>query len=244
MKRFALIGHPVAGSMSPVLFGAAYQGRYRYDLIDAPFREAWSQFLDSYHGINITAPYKQDAFASVDWLSAAAKACGAVNLAVKADDGSVRGYNTDVDGVVGAVRETGLAVSSALILGAGGAARAAIQGAKLLGCSSVTIANRTLSKALELAASMECSATPLEDIGAMNPDLVIYTIPGTAIPALTPGLLDAAIVLEADYRHPSLASAPCRRYIHGRRWLLWQAVAGYELFTGEKPDLKAMASFL
>ena len=66
MKRFALIGHPVAGSLSPRLFTAAYEGRYPYDLIDAPFDEAWARFLADYHGINVTAPYKQDAFRAVD----------------------------------------------------------------------------------------------------------------------------------------------------------------------------------
>lgn len=241
MKQFALIGHPVEGSLSPVLFKAAYEGKYAYDLIDAPFQEAWGRFLSSYQGINITAPYKQDAFAAVDWLSPGAAACGAVNLAVKAD-GLLRGYNTDVDGVAGAVRECGLEVSSALIIGAGGAARAAIAGAQQLGCNSVTIANRTNEKAVAIASAMGCSAAALSEISSLSPDLIIYTVPGDARlePFLTENLLQNAVVLEAEYKHPTLSSVPCRHYIHGRRWLLWQAIAGYRLFTGEKPDVDAM----
>ena len=65
MKRFGLIGNPVAGSLSPRLFEAAYGGRYAYDLIEgAEFAASWQRFLDGYDGINITAPFKQDAFIS------------------------------------------------------------------------------------------------------------------------------------------------------------------------------------
>ena len=124
MKRFGLIGHPVAGSFSPKLFEAAYGGRYPYDLLEgADFGVSWKRFLDNYDGINITAPFKEDAFRAVDTLSDNARLCGAVNLAVKTPDGIV-GYNTDVDGVILAVRETGLPVSEALVAGCGGAGRA------------------------------------------------------------------------------------------------------------------------
>ena len=84
MKRFGLIGHPVAGSFSPRLFEAAYGGRYAYDLIEgAEFGASWRRFLEGYHGINVTAPFKLDAFESVDVLTESARLCGAVNLAVK-----------------------------------------------------------------------------------------------------------------------------------------------------------------
>ena len=63
--KFALIGHPVEGSLSPRLFSAAYDGRYPYDLIDREcFEDAWRLFLEQYDGINVTAPFKQDAFAA------------------------------------------------------------------------------------------------------------------------------------------------------------------------------------
>ena len=184
MKQFALIGHPVAGSLSPALFNAAYAGRYRYDLIDAPFEEAWLQFLDSYNGINVTAPYKQDAFEAVDWLSPEAAACGAVNLVVKAD-GKLSGNNTDVDGVGGAVLECGLEVSKALIVGAGGAARAAIAASLRLGCQEVYVANRTHEKARALE-PMGCRAVKLSELEALSVDLVVYTVPGDAVISASP----------------------------------------------------------
>ena len=258
MKRFGLIGHPVAGSFSPRLFEAAYGGRYPYDLIEgADFGVSWQRFLDDYAGINITAPFKEFAFRAVDALSDDARLCGAVNLAVKTPAGIV-GYNTDVDGVVLAVQETGLPVSEAVVVGCGGAGRAAAVAALRLGCR-VTLANRTPSRAAALAdelnarldpigtpASTEptgaagsrpaCTWVPVEDLPSLSPDLVIYTVPGPmdGFPEFP-----EAIILEANYRTPCLEGRG-KAYISGRRWLLFQAVAGYEIFTGETPDADAM----
>ena len=284
--RFGIIGHPVAGSMSPRLFGAAYDGRYPYDLLDyEQFADAWARFLDGYDGINVTAPYKQDAFAHVKKLSDNARLSGAVNLVVR--DG-LSGYNTDVDGVLYALTSgvsldkgfdaLGAAhgqiasvaarpcsrqiasvaarpcplmkqgVSSrfqdcdALVVGAGGAARAAVVAAKLLGCS-VTVCNRTLSKAATLADELNCDCIPLADVSSIAPDLIIYTLPGSApVPEGLP--FASAIVLEAEYKAPVLARIPCRAYLSGRFWLLGQAAAGYELFTGEKPSVEKMLQVL
>ena len=252
MKRFGLIGHPVAGSFSPKLFEAAYGGRYPYDLIEgADFGASWQRFLDEYDGINITAPFKEFAFRAVDALSDDARLCGAVNLAVKTPSGIV-GYNTDVAGVVLAVREalsglastdpqpvipgsTGNLLKEALVVGCGGAGRAAAVAALRLGCR-VTLANRTPSRAAALADDLGCDWIPAEDIAALSPDLVIYTVPGPmdGFPEFP-----EAIILEANYRTPCLEGRG-KAYISGRRWLLFQAVAGYEIFTGETPDAGAM----
>ena len=73
------------------------------------------------------------------------------------------------------------------------------------------------------------------------PDIVVYTLPGSApVPEGLP--LEGAVVLEAEYRKPRLATFPCRRYISGRRWLFHQAVTAYRHFTGEEPDVAAMES--
>jgi shikimate 5-dehydrogenase len=235
MKRFGLIGNPVAGSLSPLLFAAAYGGRYPYDLLEgAEFGASWQRFLDGYDGINITAPFKLDAFRSVDVLTDGARLCGAVNLAVKTPEG-IAGYNTDVNGVEMAVEETGLNVSEALVVGCGGAGRAAAVAAMRMGCK-VTLANRTAERATALASDLGCAWVPVEMLGDLSPDLVVYTVPGPM-----DGLPDfsGAVVLEANYRTPCLEGRG-RAYVSGRRWLLYQAVAGYSIFTGETPDTAAM----
>ncbi len=231
--KFALLGHPVAGSYGPSLFSAAYGGEYPYLLEDhATFEAAWQCFLDGYDGVNVTAPYKQDAFRSCLWLSEEARRCGAVNLVLK--DG-LRGYNTDVSGVIYALE--GIAAQSVLVVGTGGAARAAIAAAQMLG-SKVSVWGRNPEKVQALCGELGADAWQGED-----PSLVIYTLPGSApVPAGLP--IKDAVVLEAEYRRPQLAGIPCRQYISGADWFMGQAVAGYSLFTGKAPDVPAMKAAL
>ena len=235
--KFALIGHPVAGSLSPRLMVAAYDGRHSYDLLDFEhFEDAWKAFLDGYDGINVTAPFKQDAFARVDVLSPQALSTGAVNLVVPHADGGYIGYNTDVDGVMLALE--GLRLSQALVVGTGGAARAAVHAAKLLGCQ-VSVTGRSLEK----ASALGCPVLSFEEAASTHPDVILLWVPGRA--PVPPGLPFAdAVVLEAEYRIPQLAGIPCRQYVSGRQWMLGQAVAGYRIFTGEEPDLEKMVNVL
>lgn len=238
--RFGIIGHPVQGSMSPRLFGAAYDGRYPYDLLDFDsFDDAWQCFLHGYDGINVTAPFKQDAFRAVTSLDDNARRSGAVNLVVKRPGGILEGHNTDVDGVLYAL--SGQQFSDVLVVGAGGAARAAVVAALRLG-ARVSVVNRTFAKAQELSAiDPAVTAVPTEEMPVLRPSLVIYTLPGRApVPAGLP--LSGAAVLEAEYKAPVLAGHP--RYISGRQWLLGQAVAGYSLFTGEMPSAQKMLRVL
>ena len=231
--KFALLGHPVAGSYGPSLFSAAYGGEYPYLLEDhATFEAAWQCFLDGYDGVNVTAPYKQDAFRSCLWFSEEARRCGAVNLVLK--DG-LRGYNTDVSGVIYALE--GVPAQSVLVVGTGGAARAAIAAAQMLG-SKVSVWGRSPEKVQVLCGELGADAWQGED-----PSLVIYTLPGSApVPSGLP--FKDAVVLEAEYRRPQLAGIPCRQYISGAEWFMGQAVAGYSLFTGKAPDVPAMKAAL
>ena len=233
-RRFALIGHPVAGSLSPRMIAAAYGGRYSYDLLDFErFEDAWQAFRNGYYGINVTAPFKQDAFARVDALSEKARATGAVNLVVPCADGFM-GHNTDVDGVLMALQETGEPFAQALVVGTGGAARAAVYAARALGCE-VSVCGRSMEK----ASALGCPAFSFEQARSLRPDLVIYTLPGRVeVPEGLP--FEEATVLEAEYRIPRLEGGACRRYVSGRRWMLWQAAAGYRLFTDEEPDVEEM----
>lgn len=234
MKRFAIIGHPVAGSMSPVLFTAAYAGRYPYDLIDEEhFEQAWNRFLADYDGINVTAPYKQDAFARVDHCSETARRSGAVNLVVKTPEG-LSGYNTDVLGVLETLKTEVKPGMKLLVVGSGGAARAAVVAAQLLDCE-VTVAARNADKAAGIAAATGCRSIGLEEAGKETPDVLVYTLPASApVPSGLP--FAGAVVLEAEYKRPQLESIPCRRYLSGKLWLVHQALSGYALFTGEEPD--------
>ena len=151
MDKFGIIGNPVAGSMSPRLFAAAYGGRWPYELIEgADFDASWARFLREYKGINITAPFKEDAFRAADRVAPAAQRIGAVNLAVKTPRG-VEAYNTDYEGVRLALAEAGTAAAkTALVVGCGGAGRAAAAAAVDAGMQLV-LQNRTRNRAEVLA---------------------------------------------------------------------------------------------
>ncbi len=214
MDKFGLIGHPIAHSLSPALFTAAYGGRYVYDLIETPdFDEAWRRFLAGYRAINVTAPFKGDAFARVDWRSPECERAGATNLVVKTPEGT-KAYNSDYRGVKALLAPLGC--RSAAVVGYGGAGKAALAAAEDLGLDT------RLYRHAEVA-------------GGVQADVIIYTLP-RAVEGID--RLDCAHLLEANYKDPCLAGRP--GYIPGSSWLLMQAVTGYALMTGEEPDASAM----
>lgn len=210
MDRFGLIGHPIAHSLSPALFTAAYGGKYAYDLIETPdFDEAWRRFLAGYKAINVTAPFKGDAFARVDWKSPECGRVGATNLVVKTPDGT-KAYNSDYRSVKALLEPLGC--RTAAVVGYGGAGKAALAAAEDLGLDT------RLYRHAEVA-------------GGVQADVVIYTLP-RAVEGID--RIDCAHLLEANYKDPCLAGRP--GYIPGSAWLLMQAVTGYALMTGEAPD--------
>ena len=295
MKRFGLIGHPIAHSLSPALFKAGYGGKYPYELIEtADFEEAYNRFLNGYDGINVTAPFKELAYAKADILSEECRIIKATNLLVRTPEG-VKAYNSDYLGVRMWLMEAaeglkrtpptswapppaarGVArfstppqphgTARVLIVGTGGAGKAAAVAAASLGME-LTLMNRSIEKAEAVAGSIAemnedivVEVHPMEDFRCCfrKADIVIYNIP-SAIPALgeltsedfNPGY--QKFILEANYRNPSFddtligkmnASNPAASYTDGKVWLLYQALTGYEIFTGEKPDLGSMSAVL
>ena len=253
-SRFGLIGHPIAHSLSPALFKAGYEGRYPYELIEGEnFEESYRKFLEEYDGINVTAPFKELAFAKADILSPECESVGATNLLVKTPQG-VKAFNSDFLGVRMWLEEVAAEVLtekiSVLIVGLGGAGKAAAAAAESLGMKVVRM-NRTVR---------DEKTRPLDDFKECfkEADIIIYNIP-TAIQALneltdkdfTPG--KPKFILEANYKDPSFGKEilakmqtanPLARYTGGKTWLLYQAVTGYEIFTGEKPDLAGMYDVL
>lgn len=249
--KFGLIGYPIAHSLSPTLFKAGYDGKFPYDLIETPdFEEAYQIFLDGYDGINVTAPFKELALKKADIVSRECELTGATNLLVKTPDG-VAAYNSDYRGLVMLLesmhRPEDDTPARTLIVGLGGAGKAAAAAARTLG-HEVILMNRT---------QYSPEVLPLERFREefRKAGMIIYNLP-VAIPQLqeltdedfTPGL--AKTLLEANYRNPSfgkeltdmaLKANPEFRLVKGEAWLLSQAVTGYELFTGEKPDLSQMS---
>ena len=254
--RFGLIGHPIEHSLSPALFKAGYDGMYPYDLIiTEDFEEAYKRFLEDYDGINVTAPFKELALRKADIISEECRLVGAANILIKTPQG-ITAYNSDFRGLVTMFR--GLKgdekrtpplsdhEKTVLIIGAGGAGKAAKAASEALGYETIVI-NRT-----QYNPEIKPLSAFREEF--RKADIVIYNLP-VRIPEidmltetdLGPG--KEKVILEANYRNPSFDNGsiqrmvsmnPLIRHIDGREWLLQQAVTGYELFTGEAPDYEAM----
>lgn len=275
--KFGLIGHPIARSLSPGLFRAAYDGRYPYELIQGEdFEASYQRFLEEFDGINVTAPFKELAYAKADIRSEECRLARAANLLVKTPEG-VKAYNSDLLGVRLWLQECVDGVSTtrtpsddrkqemtALIVGTGGAGRAAAAAAVTLGMK-VVLMNRNIERAENLAKDLkimgyEADIRPVEEFCRCfrEADIMIYNIP-SAIEQID-GLTDTdfaagrpKFILEANYKNPSFDEPFVRRmkeanplasYTGGRTWLLYQAVTGYEIFTAESPDLKKMSDVL
>lgn len=268
MKKFGLIGHPIAHSLSPALFKAGYEGRYPYDLIETDdFEDAYGRFLKDYDGINVTAPFKELVVRKADILSEECRQIGAANILVKTPEG-IKAHNSDYLGVrqwLSEVAESVYIRPTILIVGLGGAGKAAAAAAHNLGYDLILM-NRDISKAEVMAARLSDQADginiievhPLTDFTKCfrKANIIIYNIP-TAITQLS-GLTDddfrgTKVLLEANYKNPSfdknitdrmLEVNPNSRYVSGETWLLYQALTGYEIFTGEKTDPVKMSEVI
>ena len=254
--KFGLIGHPIGHSLSPALFKAGYDGRYSYDLIEtSDFEEAYQRFLEGYDGINVTAPFKELAYAKADIISEECRLIGATNLLVKTPEG-IAAYNSDYRGLIHWINGlTGGQRCKVLIVGLGGAGKAAAVAAWKAGME-VTLMNRDISKAEDTASRLDNRAIvrPLADFMEcfFEADIIIYNLP-VRLPAIDSLCQNHASgkkhLLEANYKNPSFDQQTLDElrengmdieYHSGRTWLLLQAFTGYELFTGEKPDLSKM----
>ncbi|WP_144211775.1 shikimate dehydrogenase [Shewanella donghaensis] len=158
--KYAVFGNPIAQSKSPFIhteFARQTQQDVSYEAILAPV-DQFSQSLMAFFkaggkGANVTAPFKEQAFAACDELSDLAKLAGAVNTLIYLSDGRIRGDNTDGIGLVNDVMQHfgDIKNKRILLIGAGGAARGCLK-PLLESQAEVTICNRTYAKAQTLQA--------------------------------------------------------------------------------------------
>ena len=202
-------------------------------------------------GFNVTSPYKEEIVPLLDDVDEVAHKIGAVNLIVN-ENGKLKGFNTDIMGVENAFLENGvtLAGKKAIVLGAGGAAKAAVAALAAAG-ADVVIINRTLKKAECLAETFTCRAAPVEDMEKeiAEADILVSCLPvGTrVVPAHA--LRQGLVILDANYGETTtLVSEGARNgctIIDGREWLLHQGVKAFTYFTGiQKPPIEVMRKTL
>jgi shikimate dehydrogenase len=262
-RRCFIIGHPVAHSRSPLIHGhwlAEYGLAGSYERVDVPTAEvpAFIERLraDEFVGGNVTVPNKEIVLPLLDRVSETARAMGAANT-LWMEDGRLHGDNTDAYGFLAHLDACvpGWAGRSktALILGAGGAARAVVHGLADRGLSRIMLVNRSTERAIELAAAFPkmVGAQPWQAISALvgESDLIINTTslgmrgqPPLEIDlsGLRPGTIVDDIVY-VPLETPLLAEARRRGGIpvDGLGMLLHQAVPGFERWYGVRPQVTA-----
>ncbi|MDP3436495.1 MAG: hypothetical protein Q8S04_04575 [Bacteroidales bacterium] len=242
MKKFALIGTNISHSLSPALFRAAYNNSlFTYDLIDSTsVEEAMEIFVrDGYSGANITSPFKESVLKYCTTCDPFVTKIGATNLIVL-DRGTIHCHNTDYYGVKNPLEAAMVKDSRALVVGAGGAAKAAIIALQEMKID-VTLINRTNSKARELAKAFKTEWIPVEKIekAAEELKLIVYTIDAPLTGMELVNLMQHT-VLEANYKTPLFSDKICKKYISGKEWLISQAIPSFKLFTEMEPNRKAM----
>lgn len=263
MPRLGVIGWPVAHSRSPAMFRAAFAAcgmdDWIYQRLPLPpelFEEtARALGASGFLGANVTIPHKQAALAIADRASDAARAIGAANTLTFHADGTIEAQNTDAPGLIAALgRLTGMpAHPSALVLGAGGSARAVVWALLDAGAATVSVWNRTPERAARLARELGAHAvsSPVEAellVNCTSVGLQRSASDATALNQL--GLTvdqvgGYAYVIDLVYRDgPTPLLAVARRLgvatIDGLEVLVAQGALSFERWTGKPAPLAAM----
>ncbi|WP_455330947.1 shikimate dehydrogenase [Exiguobacterium profundum] len=246
--NLAVIGHPIAHSLSPQLHEQWLRasGLFgRYEAIDATPDQLPALFAamreGDWDGFNVTIPYKEVVVRYLNDLDEAAKHAGAVNTVYKRD-GRLIGTNTDGAGLVQALMPYTDFTGRVLIVGAGGAARGIVQA---LPTRDVTIVNRTVERAKALADTFGVVYTTFDEMDVSRYDVIIQTtsvgMDERSTPLSLEGLRQNTVVCDIIYRPlvtPMLQEAKRRgaKVVTGVAMFVGQGALSFEKWTGVKPD--------
>jgi shikimate dehydrogenase len=256
-----VIGHPINHSRSPLIHGTwiAHHGLdASYEAIDVPPDQLPAFFerlrRGEFAGGNVTIPHKQDVFALCDSVDPLATSIGAVNTLV-VENGRISGSNTDYLGFLGNLDAEAPGWSdrldTAIVLGAGGAARAILVALQSRNVGSIVLLNRTRDTAEKLAAEMpgSISVAPLDSFNDVAPlaQLVVNTssigMHGSRFENLDLSKLPkGALVTDIVYtplQTPLLQDAQVQglKIVDGLGMLLHQAVPGFKAWFGVRPEV-------
>ena len=272
-KIVGIIGDPIKHSRSPQIHNAAITA-LGLDYVYVAFHvqpDNLGAAIEGFKatnvvGINVTIPHKQNVISYLDEISREATLIGAVNTLIFKDGGIV-GENTDAPGFLQAMQEEGLDVpqgGSAVIIGAGGSARAVVVALALAGIRTICIANRTVSRAVALATDLsEQTDASIYGIGLDDPKLsnavgtsqLIVNTASTSMDVSHPLLIDPewlapqSIVYDIVYTPPEtrLLQAAAEKDCHtigGLGMLVHQGAIAFERWTGVNPPVETMRQAL
>ncbi len=260
-KPFAVLGHPIGHTLSPVMHNSSIAA-LGMDAIYLAFDAPPERLMDilvamrdmGFGGVNLTVPLKEVAFRGVDQLDASAELAGSVNTIEFFKNGELKGHSTDGYGFVTAIKEsfdTAITGLSVFVLGSGGAGRAVA-----ITCAAEGAAKVVVSDIDETRAATESAGADATDWAAAagSADLVIQATPIGMKPDDKPLLSSNAfhegqMLFDLIYMYPETgimkeALSANAKAANGLGMLLHQGARSFTIWTGRDPDIAAMRTAL
>ena len=267
-KTFAVIGDPIDHSLSPNIHSAAFR-ELNLECSYIAYRIPKGELKDGVEalkkikisGFNVTIPHKVEMMKYLDRIDESCSLIGAVNT-VENNDGVLKGYNTDMDGFLDPFKKKNLGIenSSVLLLGAGGAARAIVAGFAKEKAQHITIANRTLENANNLAQfankiGLDADTIELDKVGRNLQDYNIIVnatsigLKNESSPISLESIKPKTIVYDIVYMPMNTdflkkAKEKGATIIYGYEMLLGQAIRAFEIWHGTEAPYNAMKKAL
>ncbi len=242
--------------MQNAALAAAGLDGWRYQLLPIP-PELFDETVRSlpsagFRGINVTIPHKGAALRVASYPSERARAIGAANTLVFDDDGQISADNTDAPALIGALRDLGTELNTAMVLGAGGSARAAVWALRDAGAEKVWVWNRNPARAFELCAGLGGTVVESPRVA----DVLVHCTPVgltaatevplfNVLPISADQLCEYKTVVDFVYREGGTPLIQAARenaatVVDGLELLVRQGALSFEQFTGCVPDLPLM----
>ena len=253
-RVYGVAGDPVEHSLSPLMMNAAF----RREAVNSVFLKLHAKKLQDLlacipdiplSGLSITMPYKEEIIAALEKTDSTSAQIGACNTVVRGQDGRLFGFNTDVGGLVGALeRQVNLQGAKVLVLGAGGAAKAAVFGTRGRG-ADVFILNRTPSEGQKLARKAHTKTIKRTDLAKLEFDVIINATPvgmgGNGSTPLTDKELKAKYIFDLVYNPMQtklLATAKAKglQTISGVEMFVQQGAQQFQIWTGKPAPIAEM----
>jgi shikimate dehydrogenase len=271
LKTTAVIGYPLAHSITPSMYAPTFAAMglevqcEKWVTATGELAACIERLREQETlGANVTVPHKEAVIPLLDELDQSARVIGAVNCIVRQESGALKGYNTDKYGFIRSLREAGFEPSgrSAVVLGAGGAARAVAFGLNEAGITTLTIANRTRERAEAVASDLEATGELVAVVdwqgGALAAacrlaDLLVNCTPmGTAhtdmerdCPLSVDHVSHGAFAYDLVYNPPltpflAMAAQAGANTVQGLEMLIYQGAESIRLWTGREPPIEVM----
>jgi len=268
-----LLGYPVAHSFSPEMHNRAFE-KLRLNWAYLPFEvnpKYLAQAVEGVRslnivGVNVTVPHKERVIEFLDEVTRTAKAIGAVNIIMN-DNGKLIGHNTDGVGFIKSLEECGFSATDkkVVVLGSGGAAKAVCVQLAIEGIADITIVNRNIKKANNLAKFMSDFKVNVSIVNWDQKDLIrdkmqksdlivqatsIGMHPDNALPPIPDGCFrERQMVCDLVYNPVETKFLQKAKHsgaiiVNGLGMLLYQGAAAFEMWTGKKAPIDVMKKVL